>query len=361
MVVHSKTEETPTVAFIMPTLNAEQHVEDCLISIVRQKYPKHKMEIIICDGGSSDSTLEIAKKYDCKVIYNPEHRADAGITLGMKASKADVNFVVNADNELPREDWIQLMIKPFVENADVHGVFTRTLKSEGDSTITRYWILLHDHNPLNWFIFRNVIDPNSMKESYGVIKETPCYKIFNFNAQRFPLVYLAQGFGVRRNFIHSIESEFEHVNAVIEMLRRGMKIAYVPDAGMYHYTLENFKHFIRKFHHRIIDRLKTEEHGYRSRIRLMTKRRRKRQSLWFLYSLIPIFPTIDSVKGCLKDRDTAWFYHPLVCFTLSLLILISYIEYKVKDKTVDEVNSRLVATEAKCTRQYFTISEIPST
>ena len=333
----NKPKEALTVAFIMPTLNAEQHLETCLRSIVRQKYPKHKMEIIICDGGSTDTTLHVAEKYNCKVIYNPKHRADDGIALGMKASKADINFVVNADNELPRDDWVCLMTKPFVEHLDIHGVFTKTLQHERDSTISRYWSLLHDHNPLNWFIFRNVIDPKNMRKSYGVIKETPCYKVFDFNTQRFPLVYIAQGFGIRRNFVHSIGSKFEHVNTVIEMIQKGLKIAYVPDAGMYHYTLDNFQHFIRKFHHRIIDRLKTKEYGYRSRMRLMTKQRKIRQFLWFLYSLSLIFPTLDSVKGWLKDRDTAWFYHPLVCFALSLLMLISYIEYKVNNKAFDKI------------------------
>jgi len=67
----------PSINVIIPTLNEEKDLENCLKSILRQNYPK-KLKITIVDGSSKDATVEIAKKYGCKVIYNEEILAAVG-------------------------------------------------------------------------------------------------------------------------------------------------------------------------------------------------------------------------------------------------------------------------------------------
>ena len=57
-----------TVSFLIPTLNAASVLEPCLKAIVDQNYPKDKIEIVVADGGSTDKTLIIAKKYGLKFI-----------------------------------------------------------------------------------------------------------------------------------------------------------------------------------------------------------------------------------------------------------------------------------------------------
>ena len=59
---------TPSVTFIIPVLNAAGILENCLQSIRRQDYPLEKIEIILADGGSTDGTPEIGKKYGAVVI-----------------------------------------------------------------------------------------------------------------------------------------------------------------------------------------------------------------------------------------------------------------------------------------------------
>ena len=65
---------SPQISIIIPTLNAARVLEPCLKSIKKQSYKKY--EIIIADGGSSDNTLIIAKKYHCIVIKNKLKRGD---------------------------------------------------------------------------------------------------------------------------------------------------------------------------------------------------------------------------------------------------------------------------------------------
>jgi glycosyltransferase involved in cell wall biosynthesis len=55
-----------TVSVIVPTFNSERVIDSCLKSIVKQTYPD--LEIIIVDGGSTDSTLNRVSAYPAKII-----------------------------------------------------------------------------------------------------------------------------------------------------------------------------------------------------------------------------------------------------------------------------------------------------
>ena len=55
--------EFPSISIVIPTLNSERTIEKCLSSIASQNYPKEKVETIIVDGGSSDSTIRKSKSF----------------------------------------------------------------------------------------------------------------------------------------------------------------------------------------------------------------------------------------------------------------------------------------------------------
>ena len=59
----SGSENPPRVSFIIPTLNVEALLDNCLASIARQTYPRDRYEIILADAHSTDRTRDIAKKY----------------------------------------------------------------------------------------------------------------------------------------------------------------------------------------------------------------------------------------------------------------------------------------------------------
>ncbi|MXV50014.1 glycosyltransferase [Pedobacter sp. HMF7647] len=55
----------PLVSIIIATFNAEEHLENCLSSISEQK--EKNIQLIIVDGGSSDQTLDIIKKWESTI------------------------------------------------------------------------------------------------------------------------------------------------------------------------------------------------------------------------------------------------------------------------------------------------------
>ena len=69
-------DKLPFISVILPTYNNDSVLLDCLQSIFVQDYPK--FEVLIIDGGSSDKTIEIAKKFSVKVLKNPYRVEEKG-------------------------------------------------------------------------------------------------------------------------------------------------------------------------------------------------------------------------------------------------------------------------------------------
>jgi glycosyltransferase involved in cell wall biosynthesis len=89
----------PLVSIITVTYNAEAYLEETINSVLNQTYKN--IEYIIIDGGSTDGTVDIIKKYEDKIDYWVSEK-DAGIydamNKGLKASQGDIIGILNADD-----------------------------------------------------------------------------------------------------------------------------------------------------------------------------------------------------------------------------------------------------------------------
>ena len=118
-----KTEKFPSISVVIPTLNCRLALEKCLKSISIQNYPKDKIEVIIADGGSKDSTINTAKKYKAMVINNPLKTGEAGKAIGVKAAKGDLIALIDSDNILPNNHWLSDMVTPFKDQEIITSIF----------------------------------------------------------------------------------------------------------------------------------------------------------------------------------------------------------------------------------------------
>ena len=71
------------VSVVIPVYNSERYLEECLDSVLSQTY--QNIEIIAVDDGSTDSSLDILKKYSDKV--NVISQNNNGLASALKLGK----------------------------------------------------------------------------------------------------------------------------------------------------------------------------------------------------------------------------------------------------------------------------------
>jgi glycosyltransferase involved in cell wall biosynthesis len=86
------------VSVIIPTWNSERTIDSCLQSIVNQTYKK--IEIIVVDGGSTDNTLKIVKKYPARLIVLNKRGRTYQRNQGVLNAKGELLLQVDSDEVL---------------------------------------------------------------------------------------------------------------------------------------------------------------------------------------------------------------------------------------------------------------------
>lgn len=112
------------VSIITPSFNQGRFIEDTILSVKNQDYPN--IEHIIVDGGSTDNTLEILKKYES--TYNmrwiselDEGQADA-IDKGFKMAKGSILAWLNSDDYYLHNKVISKVVSYFDLYKNAHVV-----------------------------------------------------------------------------------------------------------------------------------------------------------------------------------------------------------------------------------------------
>jgi glycosyltransferase involved in cell wall biosynthesis len=88
----------PKISVITPTLNQGQFIEDTIRSVLLQNYPN--LEYIVIDGGSTDGTQDILKRYDDAIawISEPDKGQVDAINKGFAKATGEVIAYLNSDD-----------------------------------------------------------------------------------------------------------------------------------------------------------------------------------------------------------------------------------------------------------------------
>jgi len=130
--------EKPLITIITAVFNNEKYLEECILSLHNQKYKNY--EHIVIDGGSSDNTINIIKKYEDKIDYwcsgNDKGIYDA-FNNGMQLAKGDYIGFLNSDDYYSH-NALELLIKYINKYPKKDFIF---------GAVRKHWGDLHGYKP----------------------------------------------------------------------------------------------------------------------------------------------------------------------------------------------------------------------
>jgi glycosyltransferase involved in cell wall biosynthesis len=293
--------------FVLPTLNASGPLfERALTSIREQTHPQDAVEILVADGGSTDDTRDVAKRFGARVLENPNRLAEWGVKTGVAAASGDIVVVFAADNELVSRDWLATLGGLFDRLPRLSAVFGRLVSGRDDPPLNKYVELIQSE-PLNWFLNRNL-------DSY--LADHPPgpdgFAVFEVDPAR-PLIWGANGLAVRRE--HAVpawsgDDYVADVDAFHAMVRAGNRlVAYTPRPYCYHHQVATLRDMRRKWSRNARQHL-VQQAPARDLDWVLGPQFRRRVLLWTAYSSIPLVSGVDAVRRALKDGSPYWLYHP---------------------------------------------------
>lgn len=300
------------VDIIIPTLNCGSPLEKCLKSIAIQTYSKYKIYII--DGGSTDNTLSVAQKFHATILHNPHKSGEAGKAIGVRNSTSPFIALIDSDNILPDSNWLSQMMLPFSENKNIVGAepwaYTYRPKS---GFIERYSSLTGVNDPYT-LVAGNFDRINYLNKTWTNLKiqidNYPKYQIAKFNPKNlFPTIG-ANGTIFKREVFKNFSADYLFDIDILSTLKNPVYFAKVKVGIIHTFCESSISKFARKQKRRA-----TDLYIYKNLRTYSLTQNNLIPTLKFILYVTTFFPPIfDSIRGYLKKRDIAWFFHPIACF-----------------------------------------------
>jgi len=120
---------------ILLTKNSAATVQKSIESIFQQT--RQPDEVVLVDGNSGDSTLDLVKNYPVKLISEPGLGFGHARNLGVKNASGDIVFFIDSDC-YAEPDWIEKTLPHFDSNPEIAAVTGRTSLWNTESAVARF-------------------------------------------------------------------------------------------------------------------------------------------------------------------------------------------------------------------------------
>lgn len=209
------------ISIIIRTLNEARYLAELLQATQSQALSGNKPEVVIVDSGSNDGTLEIARRYNCRIqhISREEFSFGRSLNIGCEVAIGDILVFISGHCVPADNSWLQNLCQPLVRG-QADYVYGRQVGGPesfySECRIFSKYFPERSRIPQEGFFCNN---------ANSALTRT-AWESYRFNEDLTGL---------------------EDMELALRLNGQGGKVAYVADACVYHYHNESWQQIARRF------------------------------------------------------------------------------------------------------------------
>jgi glycosyltransferase involved in cell wall biosynthesis len=237
--------QQPLISIITVVYNGEKYLENTILSVINQTY--NNIEYIIIDGGSTDHTIDIIKKYENDIHFWISEKDDGiydAMNKGLKLCTGEIIGIINSDDYYSDESIFSRLIETMIEKpGDIYYGDMIIINQQNHEVIEKRYTNL---KKLYFGMYLN--HPSTF------VKRSIYNKLGLFDSKNFKIA--ADYDFMFRNFIN--KSKFVYINQFMVYMRDGgesiknfsltkleTKLVRKKNLNYFLYVITNFIKFLK--------------------------------------------------------------------------------------------------------------------
>jgi glycosyltransferase involved in cell wall biosynthesis len=294
--------------------------------------------VVIVDGGSTDETLDIARRFEVeRILGNALKTAEAGKAVGFKAAEGDLLLSLDSDNVVVGSDWLRRMVEPFGDPDVMSAQALRWDYRRQDHFITRWAALTGVGDPMALYVgnydryshltgrWTDYPHQAEQREGWLRVKIDPGW---------VPTIG-ANGYLVRREALAQVPfgDYFFDIDFAHDLVQLGLNTIALVDVPIRHYFCDSVSRFYLKTRRRVDDFYFFSSVGLRS---YPWTSRKKRGAARFVASTLLVVPLlVDIGRGFRRRPDPAWLFHLPACWITLVVYGTGAIRGRLRPRMLD--------------------------
>lgn len=319
---------------VMAAYNAEHTIDQALKSIREQDFDQGKVEILVVDGGSTDSTINIAKQYNACIVENPYKLPEPAKVIGFKRARGKYVCIMDTDEVICKRTSLKKRYEFMQMHKDVK-CYRIGLQTPAKSPACCYYINAVG-DPFTCFVYRtfkggmeNLICQKAIDTTKGYVGrfQKDDIKPIGDSCTLFDREYTLE---------HYKEELEQSTTAMVfeRIIEDTGLVGYIKSDFHWHYSKSSFPVFFKKLKFRVVNNVhNVEGSGYAKKANT-NKNLSRRKYLYPFYCISMVGPIFDGIRMSINYRHPVFILHPVFAWYILFEILIQMAKKIIGKKTI---------------------------
>lgn len=326
--------QSPLVTIVIPTFNSEATIGLVLESIAKQSYPKKSLETLVIDAGSSDETVQIAKKYDVLVLQNKKQHQVYAKHMGHLKARGKYVMHLDSDEVMENPDSVTNKVNLFLSNPLVRAIVPSGHKTPKSVSGANY--IINDFgDPFSYYMygfsFNSRFFVDQLKSKFKIVSEDKDSVVIDFERSKYipgiemsasgmvlDLAYINKKFPQVKKYPRLVSQTF------FFLVEQEDLVGFTKNDPILHYSASSWGKYLKKLKSRVLNNVFKTEMGksaFSGRGQYYSLFFKIKKYLFVVYSITFVLPFVVGVKLSLSRKTWVFLAYPYLCLFISYLTL----------------------------------------